>query len=249
MKLFYPFMKYTFYVFALFSLVISCKNDFGSHNIEAFYFPLDKLEDGKVYEYQSVGNPNDPPMYWYYKSMKEGGHQYLLGTSYDTEFSPDQFVREERAANGMLLADFYMYEKDSTGKKMQLRANIEAANVFPFAVKEPAGVLLSSVHWQSLGDSARLSLVRNRQFDKDTTVSFKGKNLSAVKFLTRELVDQETEGHLELEYGGMEVYAKGIGLVYFKKNISEKWQMAYRLADVYDMKDFEEKFKTVLGQQ
>jgi hypothetical protein len=242
-------MKRILYSFSLFIVIYGCGNDSARRNIEAFYFPLKKLETGQVYEYQSVGNPNDPPMYWYYKSLEEGGQQYLLGMAYDPEFSPDQFVREERAVNGMLLADFYMYEKDSTGKKVQLPANIEAANVFPFLIKDPPGVLLSSVTWQSLADSAQVSLVRNRQFDKDTTVIFDGKNLPAVKFLTRELVDQETEGHLELEYGGMEVYAKGIGLVFFKKNISKDWQMAYRLAAVYDMEAFEQRFKTSLGLQ
>ncbi len=243
------FMKNILYIFPLFIFLNSCGNANGKRNIEAFYFPLNKLEAGKVYEYQSVGNPNDPPMYWYYKSIEEGGQRYLLGTAYDPEFSPDQLVREERASNGMLLADFYMYEKDSTGKKVQLPANIEAANVFPFQVNDPPGVLLSSVTWQSLADSATVSHVRNRQFDKDTTVIFDGKNLPAVKFLTRELVDQETEGHLELEYSGMEVYAKGLGLVFFKKNISKEWQMAYRLADVYDMSAFEQKFKTKLSLQ
>ena len=82
---------------------------------------------------------------------------------------------------------------------------------------------------------------------KNLKMFFGGKKVPAVKFLTRELVDQETEGHLELEYGGMEVYAKGIGLVFFKKNISKDWQMAYRLAAVYDMEAFEQKFKTSLG--
>ncbi|MEZ4931754.1 MAG: hypothetical protein R2788_06525 [Saprospiraceae bacterium] len=59
----------------------------------------------------SPSGTSDPPMYWYYKSMKQDGSQYLLGTGYDPEFSPDQFLREEKVGNGMLLIDFIIYEK------------------------------------------------------------------------------------------------------------------------------------------
>lgn len=199
-----------------------------------------------MYEYQSVGNQHDPPVYWYYKSMKEGETWYLLGMSYDPEFSPDQFIREERVGNGMLLVDFFTYEKDSTGKKQQVQAKIEAANVFPFEIKQPPGVLLTSFHWQTLADSSTITMVRNRQFDGDTAVVFREKKLPAIKFHVLEMVDQEQEGHLELEYRAAEIYAENTGLVYFEKNITDGWRMAYRLADIYDMAAFEEKFKTKL---
>ena len=224
---------------------IACEKDQGKRNIEAYYFPLDKLADGMVYEYQPVENPDYPVVYWYYKSMKVNGQQYLLGMSYDPAFSPDQFTREERVDNGMLLADFYTLEADSTGTKQRLQATIEAANVFPFEVKEPYGVLLSSLHWRPLGDSSTITLVKNRQFDSDTTIIFKNEAIPAINFNTRELADQEVIGHMELEFGGTEVYAKGIGLVYFKKDI-DGWLMQYRLADRYSMEDFEKKFKARL---
>jgi hypothetical protein len=230
-------------------LASACREENGLRNIESFYFPIKKLADGKVYEYRPVGNPNDPPMYWFYKSIKENGSYFLLATAYDTAFSPDQFAREERVKNGMLLSDFYAYEKDSTGQKRQVRAEILASNVFPFTVQKPAGVLLTSLRWQPLADSSTVTLVRNRQYDRDTTFMFNGKMYPAVRFNLRELVDHETSGHLELEYDGEEIYAEGIGLVYFKKNISKEWQMAYVLSDEYDMPTFETKFKARLGDE
>ena len=231
----------------LLSLLASCQIEKEARNIEAFYFPLQSLKDGKVYEYQSVGNPNDPPVYWLYHSEKADGEEFLLGTAYSPEFLPDQSIREKRVDNGMKLTEFSTWETDSTGERRQVQASIQAGNVFPFLVKENPGVLLTSLRWQSSqADSATLSLVRNRQFDKDTTVIFQGEKTAAVKFQVRYLVDQEIEGHLELEYGGEEVYAKGIGLVFFKKDINKDWKMAYELAAIYDLKAFEEKFKTKL---
>lgn len=232
--------------FILLPLFFSCEND-GRRNLESFYFPLKKLEDGLVYEYQSVGNPNDPPMYWYYRTVVQDGETHLIGMAYDPEFEPDQLVREKRVDNGMLLADFFTFEADSTGKKQQVRANIEAENVFSFRVDEKKpGVLLTSLNWRTISDSAKITLVRNRQFDGDTTFVFNGKNIPAIRMNTVELVEHTTEGTLPLEFPGQEWYAKDYGLVFLKKDINPKWQMAYQLVDVYPMKEFEEKFRVSL---
>lgn len=230
--------------FSFFACANKAKNGF--KNIEDYYFPLSDLQDGKVYEYQPAHEEGDPPVYWYYRSVLKDGSGYLVGMSYNPSFEPDQFVREERVGNGMLLNDFYVYETDAEGKSQQIKAEIDAANVFPFEVKPVSSVLLSSLHWRQLGDSSSITLVRNRQYDSDTTVVFDGKNVPAVKFNTRELVDQEVEGHLELEFGGMEVYAKKLGLVYFKKDVSGQRRIEYKLKAVYSMADFEQKFKEKL---
>ncbi|MBI1226912.1 MAG: hypothetical protein GC192_16895 [Bacteroidetes bacterium] len=222
------------------------KEENGFRNIEDYYYPLSDLQDGKVYEYGPVHEEGDPPIYWYYRSVLKDGNAYLVGMSYNPAFNPDQFVREERVSNGMLLNDFYVYETDTEGKSQQIRADIVAANVFPFKVKPLGSVLLSSLHWRPLGDSSTITLVRNRQYDSDTTIVFEGKNVPAVKFNTRELVDQEEEGHLELEFGGTEVYAKRLGLVYFKKDVSGQRRIEYRLKAVYSMEAFEQKFKEKL---
>jgi len=235
---------------ALVAIFAACKNETdGLRNIEAYYYPLSDLQDGKVYEYEPVGEPTDPPVYWYYKSLAQGGTAYLLGTSYGPTFSPDQLVREERVQNGMLLNDFYVYETDADGNSQQIQASIEAANVFPFDVKPLGSVVLTSLHWRPLGDTSSITLVRNRQFDSDTTIIFQEKNTPAVKFNTRELVDQEEAGHLELEFGGVEVYAKKLGLVYFRKDVSGQRRIEYRLKSVYSMEEFEAKFKAKLEME
>lgn len=225
----------------------SCRPDDGSRDIEAFYFPIKALVAGKVYEYRSVGNPNDPPVYWYYRSVKENGSFFLLGNSYDQDFTPDQSVREERVGNGMLLTDFYTFEPTENGKKQPVRANIAAANVFPFRVKEPAGVLLCSINWIPAAGGSQVTVVKNRQFDSDTVFTFQGRQVPSIQFNTRELLDQEEVGHLELEFGGTEVYAKGIGLIYFRKDITNGWRMEYQLADIHTLEAFEQKYKVALS--
>lgn len=235
-------------VLALATFFFACANEQGDglRNIEDYYYPLSDLQDGRVYEYEPMGDPADPVIYWYYRSVLEGGSAYLVGMSYDPAFNPDQFVREERVHNGMLLKDFFVYETDAEGKSQKIQADIHAANVFPFEVKPLGSVLLSSLYWRPLGDTSSITLVRNRQYDSDTTIVFEDKKVPAVKFNTRELVDQEEQGHLELEFGGTEVYAKKLGLVYFRKDVSGQRRIEYRLKAVYSMADFEGKFKEKL---
>lgn len=240
-------MKKNTLFFAAFALLFSCANDDGKRNIESYYFPLSELADGLVYEYRSIGSENDPPRYWYYRTVEQDGQTFLVGMAYDPEFEPDQLVREERVPSGMLLADLLIYEADSTGKKTKVQTSIDAESVFAFRVDEAKpGVLLSSVNWQTTTDSAKINLVRNRQFDGDTTFTFRGKKVPAIRFRTVELVEHETEGRLPLEFGGEEWYAEGLGLVFLSKDIDENWQMAYELVDTYTMQAFEEKFRVSL---
>jgi len=228
-------------------LFTACHRENSRRGIEDFYFPLRELKDGKVYEYRSVGNANDPPMYWHYQTEEKDGSLYLLASAYDPAFSPDQFAREERVGNGMLLSQFYTYDKDSTGTKQEVKASIEEANVFPFTVLDTPGVLLSTIRWEPLNQPGSITLIRNRQFDGDTTFTFGGKTLPAVKFNVLELIDNNTQGHLELEYPAEEIYAKGVGLIYFRKDIDEKWRMEYQLTAIYTMPEFEGKFKLRIG--
>lgn len=242
-------MKFTIFFFPALLFIVSCNGSKGSvRNVESFYFPLNQLSEGKIYEYHSTGNESDPPIYWHYKSEKIGESEYLTGTSYGPAMTPDQYVKEEKVANGMLLQDFITFEKDENGKAQPVKANVVNPNVFSFGVKKHGSVVVTTIKWTALDGSAHYTFVRNRQFETDTTVNFNGKNIQAVKFNIIELIDQEEQGHLELEYGGTEIYARGIGLFAFSKDISEGWQMQYQLVNIYTKEEFEKKFNARLEE-
>ena len=227
---------------------VTCENS--SANLKPYYFPIEELKSGKIYEYQSAGNKHDPPFYWHYQTREENGLIFLNGTYFDHDFNVFQKIEEEMVSNGMLLQAFSWYEPDSTGAQVEVSVDIESGNVFSFERKEPASVLLSSFSWQPLLDpSMTISFVRNRQLEKDTTFNFQNKELDCLKFYVRELIDQDKEGHLEQEYEAMEIYARDIGLVYFKKDISPDWKMAYKLTNIYDLASFEKKYNVDLDVQ
>jgi hypothetical protein len=224
-------------------LLVSCKSDGDRRDIRDYYFPVKELTDGLVYEYRPVGNDAMAPAYWYYRSLIFEDSVFLTGTYYEYNLLPLQFTREEMVSNGMLLEEMYLYEQDSTGKQVRTEVDIVAGNVFPFEVRDPGGIFLYRVEWESpLDPGARTTLIKNRRYLGDTTFIYKEKTYDAVRFEVRELLEYDKEGVFEKEYAGTEIYAEGLGLVYYRKEISPDLTLEYALADRYPMERLEELF-------
>jgi hypothetical protein len=202
-----------------------------------------------VYEYHSVNNDTLAPEYWYYRSLRTDSAVYLVGTRYDAAtLTPRQLVREEMVFNGMVVNDLLLYETDSTGRQQPIQAQIIAGNIFPFEVRDSGGIFLYKATWQSPAQQATYTLVKNRRYAGDTTFIFQNKTYDAVVFELKELVEQRQEGSLEQQYSSVEWYAKGLGLVYFKKNIAKNFVLEYRLAERYPMERLEQVFKKKMEQ-
>ncbi|MBR9921427.1 MAG: hypothetical protein GYB31_11365 [Bacteroidetes bacterium] len=222
--------------------VASCTEKAPSY-LKPYYYPLETLNEGMVYEYRAT-NEMDPPYYWYYLNLQQDGQEFLVGTYYNDQFQPGQLVREEAVESGMLLEDFYLLQPDSSGKQQQIQAEVGESNVFPFVSSGVGSVYVFSVSYSMPQDSGAITtLYRNRQYMGDTTIVFQDREYHAIQFYVRELVDIEDEGHTEHEFDGLEIYAKNIGLVYSRKNISEEFVLEYALYDRYPMTKLEARFK------
>ncbi len=223
--------------------LLGCQND-AKKDIRDYYFPLKALEEGLVYEYEPVKMDSLTPAYWYYRSFISNEGVFLTGTYYEYELIPLQFVREELVKNGMLLSDIRLFEKMDSIRQQQVKVDILSGNVFPFEVSDSSGVFLYKIQWRPLADtSALITLIKNRRFAGDTLVTLANKKYDAIRFEVKELVSYEKDGVLEQQYSSTELYAKGVGLVYFDKKITNELQWAYQLKARYPMAELEEKFK------
>ena len=233
--------------------MFSCGRESGL-SLRAYYYPLEDLGGpGKVYCYQGAISEQDPPFYWHLRKLEEDGKTYLEGMYYDYRFMPFQYFKEEVFPNGTRLRAFHLYEYDSLGQQYEIPVKIEGGNVFPFQLKDTFAVLYTKLSWQNRldentgalipdgQDPVSTTLIRNRQYAGDTTYVFGGNSYEAVRFYVRELVDVESEGHIEQEYDGMEVYARDLGLVFFQKNVTPEFKIAYRLEKVITYEDFQHK--------
>ena len=230
-------------------LLSNCRSD-GSRDIRNYYFPLKNLQEGMVYEYQPVGMDSLSPAYWYYRSILNEEGIFLTGTYYDFQFTPLQFAREEMVSNGMIQEDLFLYETDSTGRQKRVDVDILAGNIFPFNVREEGGIFLYKIKWQLAFDSTtQITLIKNRRYLGDTTFVYDGKKYDCVKFEVKELFEHEQEGSLEQQFTGEEWYAKGLGLIYYRKEINPEFVLEYVLADRYPMTGLEEKFRVFMEQE
>jgi len=228
----------------------SCQEE-GQRDIRDFYFPLRELEEGLVYEYRSPSIDSLTPAYWYYRSFLKEEGVFLTGTYYEFQLEPLQLVREELVSNGMLVQDVYLYEAgDSTGQQERTKVEVLQGSAFPFEVSDTNSVFLYKIRWSPPRDSgAVITLTKNRQYLGDTTVQTMGKNRDAVIFEVKELLEYDKNGVFEQQYGGREIYAEGIGLVYYNKTVSGNMRWDYALVSRYPMKELEQKFEQQLNLQ
>lgn len=226
-------------------LCSSCTEDGedGKLNIEAYYYPVDKLTEPLVYEYRPVNNDTLGLQYWYFRTMKTDTATYFTSNIYNQFFEVEQFSIEELVSNGMLQKEYFLYTFDTTGTQVRHPAEIVFNNAFPFEVKDSSGVFLQEMKWTFSKEPLHTTtLVRNRRYTGKTEYTYKGINYDAVVFSVLEAVDDFYDGHLETKTSGVEIYAKGIGLVYQKKNISETLVLEYELSNTYSMEVLEQKF-------
>jgi len=217
-------------------------------DIRSYYYPLEALQPGLVYAYREVNNPALIPSYWYIQGIHQNKQWFLSATYYEQNLLPAQQVRERLLPNGMLLEDLYLYGRDTLpgGRQARTQAEIIAPAVFPFQVRPNGGVFLYHVHWQDpIDTNAWYTVIKNRYFEGDTTFAFKGKSYPAVKFSVREHYELDQQGVFETTYIGWEVYAKGLGLVHYRKEIQDGFTLEYQLEDRFPMEVLEKKFQAL----
>lgn len=247
-------MKYLTCLFAILT-ILSCQNtqdetETSKKNIEAYYYPVKELVNPLVYEYQSVNNDSLGNQYWYFNTIMTDTAAYFTANLYNDFFEVEQLSIEEYVSNGMLQKEYLLYGSNLEGQQIPFPAEIEYANAFPFEVSDSLGVFLQKMKWTFSEEPLHTTtLIRNRRYIGDDRYTDKGQEKEAVVFSVQEVIDDFNNGSLETKTNGTEIYAKDLGLVYFKKRISENFVLEYELSDIYSMDQLEQKFKAMIVEQ
>jgi hypothetical protein len=230
--------------------VWGCSDEPARRDIRDHYFPLTDLAEGLVYEYRSLADSNLAPAYWYYRSFLYRDSAFMTATRYDPALLPTQFVREEMVSNGMVVEDMYLYENDSTGAQTRIDVEVVAGNVFPFSVRDSGGIYLFRVEWSPPSEpGTTYRVIKNRRFAGDTTYAYEGRVYDCVVFEVAEQVEHEQEGVWEQRIDGVEFYAEDLGLVYYRKGLTETVDLEYGLARRYPMAELERMFGEMYGEE
>lgn len=234
--------------------LFACGNR-NKRDISEYYFPVKDLRAGKVYEYVVSQNDSVMPEYWYYRTFVRDSGLFLVGTYYDHRFQIGQIVREKITKSGALAKACHLYEADSNpeteGGQIHTTTIIEAPNKFPFSVSDSSGVFLFKLQFHPPDDpNATVYVERNRRFlGPAPDFEFDGKKYPCIKFSLTETIGNEKDGVAAVEGRGEEWYAKGLGLVYYRKTYGGgSFKMEARLTDIFPMAELERKATSVYGE-
>ncbi len=226
----------------------------GTRNVRDYYFPVQRLIEGKVYAYAAEEGDTTERRYWYYRAFVRDSGLFFSGVQYDRFFQINQIVREKITSDGVIARQVLLYEADTTGQKLlPVEAVIESDDLFPFQVRDSHGVFLYRLRYRPPFDSAgEIYLIRNRRYlGPGPDFEWEGKKYPVIRFGLREAVGHQAEGSAEIEGEGEEWYAKGLGLVFFRKTFGETGQirLAYRLREIFPMTELERRSDRLYGAE
>ncbi len=238
--------------FLILILLWSSCNDSDRKNIKEYYFPIDDLKEGRVYEYRSVTNDTLPPRYWYYTTIENDSGKYFISNYYDHTFVNKQFVMEEVVGNGILTKKYQLMSIDPESQELQIvDIDVVKDSAFPFSVKKDGGVFPMELRFKDPTDSQEdIRLIRERKYLTDTIYPFKGKDIPSVVFSADEVREftHPEKGDFDNTTSATEIYAKGIGLISRKYEIGGI-DMEYVLFDTFSMAQLEKMASQFWGSE
>ena len=211
-------------------------------DIRDYYFPARELinTDGKVYAYQNIGTlPGPDTIFWYYLGVDVDTALHLSVTRYGAGRNPQQLAREEVRNDGIYLRELTLLGADSTGRAIPTPTELEYNYTFPFYLGEgerPAGYRLN--YSDAAGQTTFVTL--DRKHRGDTTVYVMGEKLDAIVFdLAGEVsLRNAVEGDISPRFEGYEIYAEGLGLVEYYRDLGAAGGVGGRLVRRLPMPEF-----------
>ncbi|BDS14376.1 hypothetical protein [Aureispira anguillae] len=215
--------------------------------IKDFYFPLETLTKGKVYEYVVVHEEEVYlSHYWHLKSEQgTNGEQYLIWKRYGPNFEQNQYIKEWIIKDGVITQEYKFLIQDSTTQAVQEYSNEVSQNVvFPFSASLDSVMAYRFVCEMKLPpDFLTVKLIRDRKFNQFIRYTYQEKEVDAITFTSMDLYDIENRkegGFWKQKRAVVEVYAKGLGLVYTEEKIAgEESTEVTRLSNIYSVEEFE----------
>jgi hypothetical protein len=229
--------------------------DGNAKDVRSYYFPVEALKKGKVYAYQVRQGDSEALEYWYYRGFMRDTGTFLVATYYDQNFQIGQIRREKISEKGAFARTYMFYEPDSTGQdeggQIQSSALIESPQVFSFKTGRRDESPAFRIFYHPPGDTeTRVYVSRTRRFMGDAPAfEFKGKKLDCIRFALDETISYDERGTNDVTVSGEEWYAKGLGLVWYRKTFgSGAFSVEGRLSELISMAELERRAAAHYGE-
>ena len=238
---------YAFLRFAITSLFLLCTlpGCEGPDDIRAYYFPVRELTDGLVYEYTNRGTLSEEPAeYWYYLGLDRDTALYLSATRYAAGMTPVQVGRERLTNDGVRLEQLFLYPPDLNGVRQRVEADILYNRSFSFLLADGQAVGYRIGFSPPDNPDATNYVSLDRRYRGDTTLTVMKEAYAAIVFdLTGEVSQRDPElGDISPTFTGYEIYAKGLGLVEYYRDLGAGGTVAGKLVRRIPMADYATRF-------
>ena len=193
----------------------------------AYYLPIASIPpEGITYSYKNQADPEAAPEVW--KHIRKGNDR-VESINFGTSGQMVQRQLDRVVDNGVMTDSLFLYSYDSTGRHQMVNVKIISPHRFPFQPGDSTKVWLTHLDWYQPTDSLHVTLQRRRSFAGDTVWMKDQKSIPAVRFKVADTFETEKDGWTSSAWSGEEIYAKGIGLVYYKRKISEELILEFQL--------------------
>jgi len=247
-------LRFTGICLATLCTVLGCKSE-RSQPESARFFYFDALllgGTGQVYIYAPVNDPLYPLEIWHKRFSGDYHGSHIYSRMLSPELDVLQTTTESISRSGAALIQMELYppEPDSLirvgeprigdrDSSFAIRVQINEATTFLFGSPEPVSVAKYQVEYREPGpDSIRVILTRLRRYTGTEEFSLGGKAYPALRYVVEETLETETEGFTTTTWQTVEVYAKGLGLVYYKKDVNPDLVLEYRLKEIVRFEQF-----------
>ncbi|THH39396.1 hypothetical protein [Neolewinella litorea] len=222
----------------LLPLLFACSSE---PDIRAYYYPVRELTDGLVYQYRNTGDVNQEAYeYWYYLGLDRDTALYLSATRYANGITPVQVSTERVRNDGAYLEQLALYPPSPDGQRQRVETEVLYDRIFPFY---PTDGQASGyrVRFKVPGNSDAQNFVSlNRYYRGDTILKVLGEEREAVVFdLQGEVSQRDAQlGDISPTFTGYEIYAKGLGLVEYHRDLGAGGAAGARLVRRMPMSEF-----------
>lgn len=166
----------------------------------------------------------------------------LVAVNFDDRRYPLQIGLEEIVPSGVIGRKLFFTTPDSSDQSLHFEpVEIVHGNLFPFCAGVRGGIYLYHVRWlDPKYPEYDYALYRNRRFMGDTSILYKNDMINVKVFTSKDLIEihQKDQGFTQPEMSGIEFYQKGIGLISYRKKISEEQTISYSLDTIIDAATF-----------
>ena len=244
--------KILFISISLILTATNCSSDqkvISTKNLKSYYYPVEDLNQPKVYYYKSEKELNRH-LFWKLSKKEENGVTYLITDAFtygqNGEIQKVEEIKERITKEGSFVVNYVQYEHDDLGNTFKLNSTMKDSCVFKWEMTSDEKIDWSFRNESMIFPNYTRSISKKRSLENvEEKFEYKGENKPAVLFsdhLNTKYTNINT-GSIDnaFEMDQISFYAKDIGMTKYTRKFEDGSDITFELYDILTMHEWNEK--------